>query len=368
MPSSWESMQGKKGFRRYMTDELRQLTAAMDSAKEEKEIAQAQILQGIMAQFAEHRILWLDAVDCIANLDALMSLAKAAMCSDGPVCCPEFVSPNGESSCTFKAIKLRHPAGIMGGKGGFVPNDVCLGGDAAPFMLLTGPNMGGKSTIMRQVCLASIAAQVGAWIPAERLQLSPVDAVFVRMGAKDHIMLGQSTFFIELSETAAALHRATKHSLVALDELGRGTATIDGSAIASAVLRYLADSVGCRGVFATHYHKLAEAYEESKDTQVAVMHMGCAVRQSDDSAVDDIIFLYQLCPGSCPKSFGSNVAKLAGLPLEVVSRAAVISGRLDSHSETFAMALAASKVLDASRTSPGGIESLQESILKKYPC
>lgn len=375
VPSTWSSMQGKKGVKRYMTDELLRLTASMASAKEEKEVAQTKILQNIMAKFAEHRKVWLEAVDRIASLDALMSLAKAAACGDGPMCCPEFVSADdcdtSSASCVFQATKLRHPAGISGGSGGFVPNDVHLGGEAPPFMLLTGPNMGGKSTIMRQVCLATIAAQIGAWVPADSLRLSPVDALFVRMGAKDNLILGQSTFFIELSETAAALARATKHSLVALDELGRGTATIDGSAIAGAVLEYLARTVGCRGVFATHYHKLAEAYdaEESgkRDDKVAVMHMGCTVRTTDD-AVDDIIFLYTLSNGACPKSFGANVAKLAGLPLDVVSRAASIAQKLEGGSEAHGLARAAARLLTDGETTgvtSGSLKSVQESVLKK---
>jgi len=331
VPSSWESIQGKKGFRRYMTDELKTLSTSMSRAIEEKEVAQTQILQNIMKRFASYKNMWLCAVDCIAKLDALMSLAKAAACGDGPMCRPEFIRCEESSNKVpiFKATSLRHPAGIGGyGTGGFVPNNVSIGGDAAPFMLLTGPNMGGKSTIMRQVCLATIAAQIGAWIPAERLELSPADAVFVRMGAKDHIMLGQSTFFIELSETAAALHRATKHSLVALDELGRGTATVDGSSIASSVLDYLAHIVCCRGIFATHYHNVAESFEN--DDKVSQMHMGCTVTQANDgTGVEDVIFLYQLTQGPCPKSYGANVAKLAGLPLDVVSRAATISHALD---------------------------------------
>lgn len=331
VPSTWESIQGKKGFRRYMTDELKSLSTKMSRAIEEKEVAQTQILQNIMKRFASYKSMWLDTVESIAQLDALMSLAKAAACGDGTMCRPEFVEHDESSGKppVFKASALRHPAGIGGyGVGGFVPNDVCIGGDSAPFMLLTGPNMGGKSTIMRQVCLATIAAQIGAWIPAERLELSPVDAVFVRMGAKDHIMLGQSTFFIELSETAAALHRATGHSLVALDELGRGTATVDGSSIASSVLQYLAHTVRCRGIFATHYHNVAESFQNDK--QISLKHMGCSVKEANDgTGVEDVVFLYQLAEGSCPKSYGANVAKLAGLPLDVVSRAATISRALD---------------------------------------
>lgn len=203
--------------------------------------------------------------------------------------------------------------------------------------------------------LLLLLLQVGAWVPADSLELTPVDAIFVRMGAKDSIMTGQSTFFVELSETAAMLHRATPSSLVILDELGRGTATLDGAAIASAVLQHLAHVVGCRGLFATHYHHLASEHEV--DSKVAIMHMACAVSggagdeeeamevdgavgagggsgaaasapaDRGDAAVDlpDVTFLYQLAPGACPKSYGTNVARLAGLPAAVVSRAAAVS-------------------------------------------
>jgi DNA mismatch repair protein MSH6 len=185
--------------------------------------------------------------------------------------------------------------------------------------------MGGKSTLMRQVCLAAVAAQIGAWVPAEALELTPTDAVFVRMGARDRIMLGQSTFFVELSETAAALASATRYSLVALDELGRGTATTDGAAIAAAVLDHLAAAVKCRGVFATHYHHISDSHAD--DPAVAIKHMACAVTPAEDGGdgVDQVTFLYRLSDGACPKSYGVNVARLAGLPDAVVRRAAVVS-------------------------------------------
>jgi len=330
VPHEWETMQGKKGFKRYITNELRQLSSNLARATEDKEFAQTKILQSVMRKFSEHKDLWTAAVEAIADLDALMSLAKSAACSAGPMCRPEFILwKEGQNGLpVFRAKGLRHPAGLDGGQGNFVPNDVALGGESdPPFTVLTGPNMGGKSTLMRQVCLATVAAQIGAWIPAEKMELSPVDAVFVRMGAKDHIMLGQSTFFVELSETAAALRRATSSSLVALDELGRGTATADGSAIASAVLEHLAHTIKCRGIFATHYHNVADAYRS--DPQISIQHMACAVRESDDnSGVDDVVFLYQLSKGACPKSYGANVAKLAGLPHNVVTRAVHVSQEL----------------------------------------
>lgn len=149
-----------------------------------------------------------------------------------------------------------------------------------------------------------------------------MDAVFVRMGAQDAIMAGQSTFFVELAETAAMLAHATHRSLIALDELGRGTATLDGAAIAAAVLEQLAQETRCCGLFATHYHQLAE--QHAADPQVAIMHMGCDVSSGEDGG-EEVTFLYKLTRGACPRSYGTNVAKLAGLPATVVSRAAEIS-------------------------------------------
>lgn len=171
--------------------------------------------------------------------------------------------------------------------------------------------MGGKSMLMRQVCLAVVLAQAGAWVPAQSLALTPVDRLFVRMGARDRLLLGQSTFFVEMAETSGALARATRRSLVALDELGRGTATADGAAIAAAVLDHLARGVGCRGVFATHYHQVALQAEGR--LPVAVCHMACRVEGGEDGGADAaperVTFLYKVTPGACPASYGVNVAR-----------------------------------------------------------
>lgn len=334
VPSDWEPMQGKKGVKRFTNEVLKRMVKDLEAAKEEVEKQQSNILRSLMSVFAESRGVWCAAVECMAQLDTLMSLAIAADCGSGPMCRPTFVVPllsvnNG--AATFKAGGLRHPAGLCASQvsgGQFVPNDVQLGGDCPPFIVLTGPNMGGKSTLMRQVCLATLLAQIGAWVPADSLELSPVDALFVRMGARDRIMLGHSTFFIELSETAGALTRATQHSLVALDELGRGTATTDGAAIAASVLDYLASEVKCRGIFATHYHHISDSH--INDRAVSLRHMACKVTEDGDDTLEEVTFLYKLTDGPCPKSYGVNVARLAGLPMRVVKRAGTISRQTES--------------------------------------
>ncbi|GJX79340.1 DNA mismatch repair protein MSH6 [Tanacetum coccineum] len=208
------------------------------------------------------------------------------------------------------------------------PNDVCIGGsDHANFIILTGPNMGGKSTLLRQVCLAVILAQMGADVPAESFKMSPVDRIFVRMGAKDHIMAGQSTFLTELLETASMLSSATHSSLVALDELGRGTSTSDGQAIAASVLEYLVNKVQCRGLFSTHYHHLALDYQQIP--KVSLCHMACRVGDGV-GGLEEVTFLYKLTLGACPKSYGVNVARLAGLPDNVLQKAATKSEEFET--------------------------------------
>ncbi|KAL0028206.1 hypothetical protein WJX79_001719 [Trebouxia sp. C0005] len=342
VPQDFELMGQRKGFVRYMNPSLRSLVKQHADALETRELALTGILQGLLARFASQAGLWQKAVKAMSELDALMALAYAAQFGgDGaPMCRPTFLDPHAlgasQPAHVFEAKALRHPAAGMGiaSGGSFVPNDIQLGGEAPGFIVLTGPNMGGKSTLLRQVCLAALMAQVGAWVPADSLTLTPVDAIFVRMGAKDDVMSGQSTFFVELAETAAALNKATPASLVALDELGRGTATSDGAAIAAAVLEHLSAKTCCRGLFATHYHRLADAHEQ--DPKVAICHMGCSVEPGTDGGPEQVTFLYNLTNGACPKSYGVNVARLAGLPDEVINRAASFARQLEEQHDTCA--------------------------------
>lgn len=179
--------------------------------------------------------------------------------------------------------------------------------------------MGGKSTLIRQAGLLAVMAQVGCYVPAEVCRLTPVDRVFTRLGASDRIMSGESTFFVELSETASILRHATVHSLVLVDELGRGTATFDGTAIANAVVKELAETIKCRTLFSTHYHSLVEDY--SKNVSVRLGHMACMVEnECEDPSQETITFLYKFIKGACPKSYGFNAARLANLPEEVIQK------------------------------------------------
>lgn len=196
--------------------------------------------------------------------------------------------------------------------------------------------MGGKSTLLRQTCLIAILAQIGCFVPAEECSLTPVDRIFTRLGASDRILLGQSTFFVELAETAAALRGATRRSLCIFDELGRGTSTFDGTAIASAAVKHLVEKNQCLALFATHYHSLLEDWKDQPSVRLG--HMECFVeddntesdsQDGNDNNSDNITFLYTLGEGSCPKSFGINVARLAGLPTDVLKNAKNVSSSFE---------------------------------------
>lgn len=199
----------------------------------------------------------------------------------------------------------------------FVPNDIIMGSlkgeEKSPeVLLITGPNMGGKSTLLRSTCLAAIMAQIGCYVPAQSCKLTIVDRVFTRIGASDRILENKSTFFVELEETKTIVEQATKNSLVIMDELGRGTSTFDGYSIAHSVLTYLATRVHCRSLFTTHYHMLVEDFK-SIPHQVGLYHMQSAYEESSDR----VKFLYKFVPGVAPQSFGIYVAKMAGINVRV---------------------------------------------------
>lgn len=184
--------------------------------------------------------------------------------------------------------------------------------------------------MLRQTCLIAILAQIGSFVPAESCELTPIDCIFTRLGASDRILLGQSTFFVELAETASALRGATRRSLVIMDELGRGTSTFDGTAIAGATVKHLVERSQCLSLFATHYHSLLSEWEN--EPKVRLGHMECMVEDGEEDAPNDsrITFLYTLGPGTCPKSFGINVARLAGLPQEVLVNAKRVSEEFEA--------------------------------------
>jgi len=210
-------------------------------------------------------------------------------------------------------------------RGGYVPNDVLLDNDHNRFIILTGPNMAGKSTFMRQIALCAIMAQAGSCVPAAYASLSLVDRIFTRVGAYDDLSAGQSTFMVEMTETANILHNATRRSLIILDEIGRGTSTFDGLSIAWAVAEFLHNHprMGAKTLFATHYHHL----NELENTLPRARNYRIAVKEEGDR----IVFLRKIVPGGTDRSYGIQVARLAGLPAEVIERAKEVLWSLEQH-------------------------------------
>ncbi|KAG0289330.1 DNA mismatch repair protein msh6 [Linnemannia gamsii] len=325
VPKNWKKTSSTSSISRYYTPELMALVTKLQEARETKNAIMKELQGRLYAKFDENYKDWLKAVKIIAELDCLCSLSKSSSALGSPSCRPEFV----ESERSVLELEgLRHPCVIPGIASDFIPNDTMLGGDTSNLILLTGPNMGGKSTLLRQTCVAIIMAQLGCYVPAEKCRLTPFDRIFTRIGANDNILAGQSTFMVELSETSKILSEATERSMVILDELGRGTSTFDGYAIAYSVLHELSTRIGCLGLFSTHYGTLTNEFE--RDPNVALKHMACQV----DQANREVTFLYKLVNGVCEKSYGMNVAHMAGVPREIVDRAEEMAQEFELKQET----------------------------------
>uniref|UniRef100_A0A8C3U129 DNA mismatch repair protein n=1 Tax=Catharus ustulatus TaxID=91951 RepID=A0A8C3U129_CATUS len=326
LPQEYELRSSRKGYKRYWTKEIEKMLAAMVNAEERRDAALKDCMRRLFYNFDKNSKDWQTAVECIAVLDVLMSLAHYSQGGDGPLCRPVILLPMDNAPPFLELRNSRHPCITKTFFGDdFIPNDIVIGSkdegssSEASCVLVTGPNMGGKSTLMRQAGLLVVMAQLGCYVPAEACRLTPIDRVFTRLGASDRIMAGESTFFVELSETSSILQHATEHSLVLVDELGRGTATFDGTAIASAVVKELAERIRCRTLFSTHYHSLVEDY--SHCGAVRLGHMACMVEnESEDPSQETITFLYKFIEGACPKSYGFNAARLADIPEEVIQQ------------------------------------------------
>jgi DNA mismatch repair protein MutS len=249
-----------------------------------------------------------DTARALATFDVLAGLAEAAAIAN-------YTKPHVHDGDEYRVVDGRHPVVERHSSDAFVPNDIDLDGAGKQLVILTGPNMGGKSTYLRQAALIPLLAQVGSFVPAREAKVPIVDRIFARVGASDNIARGQSTFMVEMQETANILHTATSRSLVVLDEIGRGTSTFDGLSIAWAVAEYLATNPKARPktLFATHYHELTDL----ADSLPGVINAHVAAREWKD----DIIFLRKIVPGRSDRSYGIQVARLAGLPATVVSRA-----------------------------------------------
>jgi DNA mismatch repair protein MutS len=251
----------------------------------------------------------------VAAADVLGAFADAAVRE-------RYVRPVLTDDFALELTACRHPVvERMMPREAFIPNDVRLDAERQ-IMIVTGPNMAGKSTVLRQVGLCVLMAQAGSFVPARAATIGLADRLFTRVGASDDLARGQSTFMVEMSETAAILHNATRRSLVLLDEIGRGTSTYDGVAIAWSVAEFLHEQIGCKTIFATHYHELTQL----ADRYARIVNANVAVHESGE----EIVFLHRLKPGGADRSYGIHVARLAGLPSGVIARAREVLATLEA--------------------------------------
>ncbi|KIW72164.1 hypothetical protein, variant [Phialophora macrospora] len=315
VPATWDQMSATSTVKRYYFPELRALVRKLQEAQETHSQIVKDVARKLYAKFDENYDIWLAAVKIIAQLDCLVSLAKASTSLGHPSCRPEFVDEDPQTGkATLELVDLRHPC-LLTKVDDFIPNDIILGGASPNLTLLTGANAAGKSTVLRMTCIAVIMAQIGCYLPCASARLTPFDRIMSRLGAQDHIFAAQSTFFVELAETKKILAEATPRSLVILDELGRGTSSHDGVAVAQAVLHHLATHVGCLGFFATHYHSLSQEF--AHHPEVCAKRMKILV----DDADRRVTFLYKLEEGTAEGSFGMHCASMCGIREGVIERA-----------------------------------------------
>ena len=302
---------------RYITEELKDMEAQMLGASDKIEALEYQLFTEIRLKVAEnvHRIQ--KTAFLLAKLDVYRSLAEVA-------CRNSYCRPEVTYSDEIIIKDGRHPVVEQFSKDTyFVPNDTNLDGGKNRFMLITGPNMAGKSTYMRQTALICLMAQIGSFVPAREARIGVIDKLFTRVGASDDLAMGQSTFMLEMSEVAYILSHATKRSLIIYDEIGRGTSTFDGMSIARAVAEYtLGKKIGAKTLFATHYHELTTMEDEFE----GIVNYNIAAKKKGD----DIVFLRKIVRGAADDSYGIEVAKLAGVPKEVTKRAKDILSSLEA--------------------------------------
>ncbi|MCL2361927.1 MAG: DNA mismatch repair protein MutS [Defluviitaleaceae bacterium] len=310
VPESYVRKQTLANAERYITAELKDLEDTILTAEEQTSALEYELFEALRREVVEQMARIQFTAMALATIDSLQSLADVADRN-------QYVKPNINMNNHIEIIEGRHPVveGMLGH--GFVPNDSELDKNAHRLAIITGPNMAGKSTYMRQVALIVLMAQIGSYVPAEKAEIGMVDRIFTRVGASDDLATGQSTFMVEMTEVANILNNATGDSLVLLDEIGRGTSTFDGLAIAWAVLEYIASRIGAKTLFATHYHELTKLEGQVE----GVINYCFTAHETEKDGETDIVFLRKLIHGEAGQSYGIHVAKLAGLPSDTLSRA-----------------------------------------------
>jgi DNA mismatch repair protein MutS len=319
LPAEYLPKQTLANATRYFTPQLKEYETLVLSAQATLAEMEADIFHRLTSQVAQQAATLLTAAQVIGQLDVLSTLAEVAVQR-------QFVRPQLDTGNQIEIQGGRHPTlEAMMDRGAYVPNDASLDSDGAQIIILTGPNMAGKSSWLRQTALIVVLAQVGSFVPAQQAKIGIVDRIFTRIGAQDDIASGQSTFMVEMLEAANILNHATSRSLIILDEIGRGTSTYDGLAIARAIVEYVHNTprLGCKTLFATHYQELAELDQLLPRVRTSKMDV------LDDG--DEVVFLRRVVPGGADRSYGVHVAQLAGLPKAVVRRAQQL---LDSFERT----------------------------------
>ena len=315
VPADYIRKQTTVNGERFITPELKEFEGKILGADERARAREIEIFAELRSAVLSQIHHLQETAATLAVLDAICSLAETARLHG--YCRPEI-----NDSDVLEVCDGRHPVLDQQTEGSrFVPNDTNLGTDGKKFAIITGPNMAGKSTYIRQVALLTLLAQTGSFVPAKSMRLGLTDRIFTRVGANDDLSRGQSTFMVEMNETANILNNATDRSLVILDEIGRGTSTFDGLSIAWSVAEYLHDKISCRALFATHYHELTDL----ERTRSGVQNLNVAVREWNDQ----IIFLRKILPGRADQSYGIQVARLAGLPDSIITRAKEILENLE---------------------------------------
>ncbi|KAL0079767.1 DNA mismatch repair protein msh3 [Phycomyces blakesleeanus] len=320
VPIEWVKMSATKAVSRFHTRFVSEKLKELELSRALLDIAAENAYQDFLRTVSDRYEVFRDVVQSLAELDCLLSLADTALR-------PDYVRPVFSDHVQIKVKNGRHPMVEQFTTTDYIPNDINFDTDEYRTMILTGPNMGGKSSYIRQVALISIMGQIGSYVPAESAELGILDAVYTRMGAMDNALSGESTFMVELHETSDIMKQATPRSLVILDELGRGTSTHDGMAIAYAVLHRFITKIQSITLFVTHYPSLgglAKEYPESTTTG----HMSFI--EEDVNDIPSVIFLYKMVPGISLKSYGLNVARIAGLPKKILAKAKIKSEEMEA--------------------------------------
>jgi len=315
VPADYHRKQTTANGERFITPELKEIEGKILGADERAKAIEIEIFQRLRQLVLSAMPRIQQTAAALGSIDAVGSFAETARVFG-------YCRPIVDDSGIIEIEEGRHP--VLDQRAGaerFVPNDATLDRDGKRFAILTGPNMAGKSTYIRQVALLVLLAQTGSFLPAKRARIGVTDRIFTRVGASDDLSRGQSTFMVEMNETANIIHNATRESVVILDEIGRGTSTFDGLSIAWSVAEHLHDQIGCRTLFATHYHELTDL-ERTRD---GVTNLNVAVREWND----EVIFLRKILPGRADQSYGIQVARLAGLPDTLIARAKQILANLE---------------------------------------